>query len=284
MPNPAPRIRFFRCRDAYPMAARVWDVDAPRADVVFLHGIVSHGGWYLCSCEHLARCGFRVHFLERRGSGLNVKNRGDVDRWQTWLDDVEDYLNALPETAPRLLIGISWGGTLATAVARRNPRLLAGLGLSCPGLFSRKAPNWFQRIAVRALNRVGMKRRQVPIPLRDPALFTDSQKDQDYIARDPLTLWKITLSFAAANLELVAYATEHPEEIRVPTLLMLAGKDPITDNTATRNFVENIAHEDRQIVVYPDASHTLEFESDPSCYFADLTRWCERIATTNGRP
>jgi pimeloyl-ACP methyl ester carboxylesterase len=194
------------------------------------------------------------------------------------LNDVEDYLAALPEGVPRLLLGISWGGTLAAAVARRTSGVLSGLGLLCPGLFSRKDANLAQRIAVRLLHGAGLGKRYVPIPLRDPALFTNTERGQAYIARDPLNLWAITLSFAAANLDLVRYATERPQEIRVPALLMLSGKDPITANGESKEFHEQIAHPDRQLIEYPNASHTLEFEPDRSGYFQDLAGWCRRIA------
>ena len=44
--------------------------------------------------------GFEVHFLDRRGSGLNAEQPGDVDRWQTWIDDVAAYLEKLGRELP----------------------------------------------------------------------------------------------------------------------------------------------------------------------------------------
>jgi hypothetical protein len=35
----------------------------------------------------------------------------------------------------------------------------------------------------------------------------------------------------------------------------------------------------RTIIEYPHAAHTLEFESDPSQYFADLTDWTTSVTT-----
>ena len=49
--------------------------------------------------QHLASAGFEVHFLDRRGSGLNADEPGDVDRWQTWIDDVAVYLEQIRERA-----------------------------------------------------------------------------------------------------------------------------------------------------------------------------------------
>ena len=278
MLSPAPQLRFFDASDGYRLVTRVWEVAEPLAHVVYLHGIVSHGGWYLASCAHLAQAGFGVHFLERRGSGLNPHARGDVANWRTWLTDLDQYMNSLPEDQPRILLGISWGGILASAAARSQTFRLDGLGLLCPGLYSRKAANRRQRSALLVAGAIGLRGLRVTIPLQDPALFTNSEKNKAYIARDPLTLRKMTIRMALANLTLTSYAVETPEAICVPTLLMIAGQDPITLNARVRRFVERVSHPQRRVIQYPGASHTLEFEDDPSPYFHDLAAWCREVA------
>ena len=50
----------------------------PRAEVVCIHGIQSHAGWYEHSCTALSRAGFAVYFIDRRGSGMNEGARGDT--------------------------------------------------------------------------------------------------------------------------------------------------------------------------------------------------------------
>jgi len=273
-----PVITHYAGQDARRLATRIWQCNDAIADVVYLHGIVSHGGWYESSCAYLAANGFQVHFLERRGSGLNPDSRGDVDDWTTWLSDVAIYLNQLPQSRPRILLGVSWGGILATSLARRHPELISGFGLICPGLFSCKSANRAQRLGLRLAGMLGLNRMQVQVPLQDPALFTNSPEAQRYIAQDPFTLRKITIRLARCNLELLRHATEAPEEIGVPVLLMIASRDPITQNQRTREFVGRIGHRDQTIIEYSDASHTLEFEDDPSQYFQDLNAWCSRIA------
>ena len=278
MLSPAPQIRYHAAQDGYRFVTRVWEIENSVANVVYLHGIASHGGWYLSSCAHLAREGLGVHFQDRRGSGLNPDARGDVEDWKTWLTDVESYLARLPRQPPRILLGISWGGILAAAIARHRPALLSGIGLLCPGLCSKKAANLAQRSALRLAGLLGLNSLRVTIPLRDPALFTNSEKGRSYIAGDPFTLRKITIRAALANLVLTRYATESPEEIRVPTLLMIAGRDPITDNPRIRQYIQRISHENKRVIEYREASHTLEFEADPSPYFHDLAAWCREVA------
>jgi acylglycerol lipase len=113
-------------------------------------------------------------------------------------------------------------------------------------------------------------------------LFSDEPQWQTYVAADPLTLRRITIAAALADLDLGRYAVAAPEEIELPTLLVLAGRDRIIDNLRVRRFVERMGSRDRQIVEYP-AGHTLEFEPDPQPFFDDLCGWAKRIAAGWGQ-
>ena len=269
----APRITHYSAPDGYRSYVRIWDVAQPAGRVVCLHGIISHGGWYLQSCQRLAEAGFEVHYLERRGSGLNAEQRGDVDRCQTWIEDVTTYLENLPGDLPRILLGVSWGGKLAVAVTKHSPHLVDALGMLCPGMYAPRGPNAFQKRALAVLARTRLRGKRVTIPLQDPALFTDAVEWQTYIAHDPLVLREITLRFAYADTQLDAYVANAAQGIRTAAMLMLAGKDRITDNVRLRKFFGELASPSKELIEYPDAAHTFEFEPDPEPFFRDLTDW-----------
>jgi acylglycerol lipase len=269
-----PQIEFYDAVDKCRLAVRVWHVNSPaRARVILLHGITSHGGWYDRSCEHLAGADFEVHFLDRRGSGLNVGQPGDVDRWTTWVDDVAIYLQQLRGAQPVVLCGISWGGKLAAAVARRHAGLIQGLGLICPGLYSPHEPGLVKRAALRGLRAKRLQQRRVQIPLDRPELFTENPAAKQFIADDPLTLRRVTWRFAREDRELTRYARQAASYLHMPILLMLAGRDRIVDNRRTRDFFYRTRSVSRSLIEYPNAAHTLEFESDPEPYFRDLANW-----------
>ena len=274
-----PTIETYQARDGDLLAVRVWrSASAPRARVVFLHGIVSHGGWYASSSAHLAENGYEVHFLERRGSGLNSKDRGDVASWKTWLEDVEVYLEHLGNDCPRVLCGISWGGKLAAAVAFHRPDLMDGLGLLCPGLFARQQPGLLKQIILSVLPRGWVARRRVTIPLNDPALFTNSPRHQIYVRDDPLALRTVTLRFARGDLLLTRFVCEATLSLKMPTLLVLAGQDKIVVGDPTRDYLEKTVIPQKTLHEYPTAAHTLEFESQPDQYFNDLCQWLDGVA------
>lgn len=277
MNHPSPAIATYRAADGRALALRHYAPgDAPRANVVLLHGIISHSGWYDVSCRALAQRRFAVHALDRRGSGLNPQARGDVDAMETWIRDVVDYLAGLrPSGLPTFLLGISWGGKLAPAVARARPDLLAGLGMLCPGIYAKQQPGWLQRSLLGLSGRIGMQRRSVPIPLQQADLFTDSPRWQAYIENDPLTLRRITLRFARQDLRLTRHTRASAAYLHLPSLLVLAGRDRIVDNERTKRFITRLAATDKTVREYSTGAHTLEFESDVDAYLDDLTAWLE---------
>src|SRR4029079_15352538 len=107
--------------DGYRLHYRHWEpAGAPRATVVALHGIQSHSGWFTYSSEGLAKAGYEVCFLDRRGSGMNEPARGHAESHGRLVNDVVEFLEKVSErdmrSTPRpvILLGVSWGGKLAT--------------------------------------------------------------------------------------------------------------------------------------------------------------------------
>lgn len=254
-----------------------------RAHVVCVHGIQSHGGWYEYSSTRLAQVGFEVSFLDRRGSGLNERDRGDTPGFRRLLDDIAEFLRPLKAGSggvPIFLVGVSWGGKLALALQRRHPGLTEGVALLCPGIAARIKPPLKQRFRI-LWSRVASPSRLFPIPLNDPELFTANPVRQQYIRDDPLSLRQATARFLIESVRLDGYLRLVRRSIRVPVLLMLAGHDRIVHNDRVRRFVEQLPSTDREVIEYPEAHHTLEFEPSPDFFINDLIRWLDRRSPTS---
>jgi alpha-beta hydrolase superfamily lysophospholipase len=250
----------------------------PRAEVVCIHGIQSHSGWYEYSCGKLADAGFAVSFLDRRGSGMNERDRGDAPGFRRLLDDLAEYLQMLRSQTPSLrvfLVAISWGGKLGVALQRRHPGLVDGLALLCPGFFSRVRPKLKQRLGI-LWSRLVKPRRLFPIPLNDPTLFTATPRWREFLRNDPLALRQATARLLFESVRLDFYVRWAASQVRQPVLLLLAQHDRIIDNVRTRAFVDRLPSTDKQVIEYPEAHHTLEFEPNPDRFIADLQGWLER--------
>ena len=268
-----PHIDTFRASDGYDLTVhRYAPAGEPRGRVVYLHGIQSHAGWYAASCAALATAGFTVEFLDRRGSGRNTVARGDTPSWRRLVDDIAELLASGP---PAVLLSVSWGGKLAVALEQVYPGRTRGVALITPGICPQLGPPLLTRL------RIGgawlfAPTRTFPIPLDDPALFTANPSRQAYIRDDPLALRRATARFFIESVRLDAAIAR--ARVTVPVLLMLAEKDRITHNERTRAYVGRLGAPEVLVREYAGASHTLEFEPDPSAVLTDLERWvAERV-------
>jgi alpha-beta hydrolase superfamily lysophospholipase len=252
--------------------------------VIALHGIQSHSGWYDYSSRRLADAGFAVYFPDRRGSGLNGFQRGHAAHAMRLVNDVRALRElAINETVvgtvnsnaqlPITILGISWGGKLAAVVAALFPREFDRLALLYPGLVARIGPTWSQLLRLNLARTFEVVKHHIPIPLDDPALFTQVPEWQQFISHDPLALHTVSSSFLNAGRDLDRELTTHCVKILQPTLLLLAENDSIIDNGAVRERVNRFGTHQLTTQVYPGARHTLEFEPNRDVVLADLLAW-----------
>ncbi len=282
-PTSACAVRTFRHSDHYQCHYRHYaPAGPPRADVVCLHGIQSHGGWYEHSSNRLREAGFAVWFLDRRGSGLNQQARGDAPRFGRLIDDLAEFLRTFAvggdvtrRRVPLFLSGVSWGGKLAVALQRRHPGLVDGLLLLCPGFFPQLGLSLVRQLAIVG-TRLVAPRRLFPIPLNEPELFTATPRWLDFLRADPLALHQATTRFLVESVRLDRYLRRAARHVTVPTLLLLAGRDRIIRNDRTQRYFQRFSTRDKNVITYAEAHHTLEFEPDPERFIAEEVRWLDR--------
>src|SRR4051794_19191293 len=164
------RVRRLTAGDGVDLAYRVYPAGngGPRGTVVYLHGIQSHGGWYVETAAELARRGYSVYLADRRGSGASGGPRGHFPSTDQLVDDVRRLVALAREEsagAPAFVVGGCWGARTAIAHALEEQESLAGLALVCPALFAKgdvTPADKGKGIAGRALSPM----RPIPVPLR----------------------------------------------------------------------------------------------------------------------
>lgn len=276
-------LETFVTSDGYPLRYRRYTPEGhARAHVVAIHGIQSHAGWYTHSCARLRQAGFTVSFFDRRGSGVNMQDRGDAPRFRRLLEDLSEFLRTRDKETrrqgdqeapvPVFLVAISWGGKLGVALQRYHPGLVDGLALLCPGFFPKVRPTLREKLQI-VWARLIAPRRYFAIPLNNAELFTAVPRWQQFIRDDPLALRHATARLLIESVRLDGYVKALSRPVTIPVLLMLAEHDRIIDSAATRQFIERFAAGDRQIIEYAGAHHTLEFEPDPEKFISDLIHW-----------
>lgn len=258
--------------------ARFFAADDTRRAVVYLHGIQSHGGWFLKSCDHLRQHGCAVLAPDRRGCGMNREDRGHCDSAGELLDDLDRAVGWLRERcgiAQVDLVAVSWSGKLALAYAAMYGEKVRSVTLVAPGLCPRVDIALTEKIFM-GVGGIAEPKKLHEIPLKAPALFTENAAMRAFLENDPLAITQTTASFLITSTRLDMKVPRILSEIKAPVYLFLAGQDRIIDNAATIELLRPVLCVldgfDAPAVIYPEAHHTLDFEKAPEVYFRDLLR------------
>ena len=253
--------------------------NAGRLPVVYLHGIQSHPGWFAGSCAHLAGRGWPVYAVTRRGSGDNVQDRGHCQSAEQLLGDVETACRyALSDCGANkvVLVGVSWGGKLASCYAAWPGRTveISSLTLVAPGFVPKVDVNLSAKLAI-TLALVFRPHKLFNIPLSDVELFTNNERMRRYLRNDAHRLNRATAKFLYSSRKLdVMLSSASRGAIESHTTLILASTDRIIDNGHTQQVIERLTANRAAVKTLPGC-HTLEFEEDPQSFYSLLGKAVE---------
>ena len=271
------RVRRLTAGDGVQLAYRAYPGEG-RGTVVYLHGIQSHGAWYLETASELVRRGYSVYLPDRRGSGRSGGPRGHFPSTGQLVDDVRRIValaRTADEAAPVVVVGGCWGARTAIAYALAEPGALAGLALVCPALFAKVELPPGDLLRVLAGGPVGSML-PIQVPLEDE-LFTDNPPYLEFVKSDALSLREVTASFffrqALWDRQLRAAAALEP-----PVLVLQSGADPIVDGARVRAWFDRIESASKRYVEYPAWGHLLDFEEERQRYWDDLADWLDEVA------
>jgi acylglycerol lipase len=246
----------------------------PRAVVIFLHGIASHGGWFGETAADLLERGVAVYAPDRRGSGRSGGPRGHLDRYERALDDVEEVVRLVAAEhrgTPLFLAASSWAAKLAIVYAALRPTSLSGLMLLGPGLTPGVNLSPARQMKV-VVGHVVAPMACLPIPLT-PELYTAKPPYLEFIRVDPLRLLDATAQFFWETARLDRRRRRTSARLSLPLLVLQGQDDAMIDVPKTRRWYERLDVQDKTYRAYPGAGHTLDFEPDRSRYLADMLTW-----------
>ncbi|NRA95020.1 MAG: alpha/beta fold hydrolase [Planctomycetes bacterium] len=252
------RIESFEGADGRTLRYRVVDADAPRHRLLYCHGIESHGTWFLPAAERLAARGCTTWLLDRRGSGLNRDHApGDARTAELLLDDIDTFRRHVGDPALHL-VGLSWGGKLATAAAIASPAGVESLILVTPGLKALVDLTAGQKLKLLASLPFGGHKR-VPIPITAD-MFTQTPSYLEFIKNDDWRLRHATARFFFAGVKLDRILRRGLCKLHIPVLLFLAGRERIIDNAGVRNVLSQLPGDRLVTLIYEDATHSIQFD------------------------
>jgi alpha-beta hydrolase superfamily lysophospholipase len=221
---------FVASRDGTRIAYRAWPRSTATITLAVAHGLGEHAGRYTAFAEAMAKRGFGTFAMDLRGHGLSQGQRGHVDSWSQWVDDVHAFLGLVEthvggEVVP---VGHSFGGAamLSTALAGRL-RSARRFIVSSPALRTKIAvPQWKVNLGATA-SRI------------TPRLAMSNDVDAGTLSRipevvtayrtDPLVHPKISARMYTEWQRASRDILQRASEIKVPFLIIAGSDDRLID-------------------------------------------------------
>ena len=225
--------------DGTKLALRAWPKPGSTTAFAVVHGLGEHSGRYARFAEAMAKHGMSTYALDLRGHGESDGQRGHVDSWSQWTDDVSAFVKHVEglEGAEVVPLGHSFGGAalLSTVLESKLPHSKRFV-VSSPALKLRlQAPAWKTAVAPFASKIV-------------PRLAMDNEVDPAVVSRipevvaayrnDPLVHSRISsrmyTEWQNATVDILSRAAQ----IKIPFLILAGTADPLIDPEGSRSLHE----------------------------------------------
>lgn len=248
---------------------------APKATLVVVHGLAEHSGRYANLADYFVPRGYAIFGLDHRGHGRSEGTRCYVDRFSSYLDDLDTFVNIVRNKhagARIFLVGHSVGGTIATAYAANRQDGLAGLILSAPAL---KAGSSVSRLGM-ALARVlsGLTPKMGIASLEATALSRDKAVVEAYL-KDPLVhQGKICARLGGELLNMMEKKLPpQMPRIKLPVLIMHATADRLSNPEGSRLLCDLVGSKDKTLRFYEGLYHEIFNEPERGQVLTDMENW-----------
>ena len=221
------------CEDGYPLRYRRWPaLGTAEGTIILVNGMMSHSGWFLELANLLTGLGLNVVGADRRGTGLNQRNRGDAPSRQALVADLRRIIEKEDSGLPVYLVGWSWGAVLVVNTALELGPKLSGLVFLAPGLFPSAEVKRTVREETTQHRDFESDSACLGSPLT-PEMFSDRESFRNFIRNDELTQRVFTPRFFRIAGEMSLIANARLSQLAQPTLLLMAAKDETADNQQT---------------------------------------------------
>lgn len=221
----------------------LWDVPAPRALMLLVHGQGEHIGRY----EHVANFfnarGIAVWGYDQQGFGRSAGARGHARDVQDYLNDLKLFISIARErfpNTPLILYGHSMGGNVTLHYTLRYaPSDLKGIVATSPWVQLAFAPPAIKVWAGRLLRSL-FPTLALSSGLDTRHLSTDPEVVKAYNA-DPLVHDKVSAAAGISLMESARWIDGFSGGVPAPLLLMHSGADAITSPAATHALSQRLA-------------------------------------------
>jgi len=244
------------------------------AAIAVVHGYGDHGGRYTWLGEDMAARGYALYAYDLRGHGHSSGARGQVGRFDEYLDDTGCFLDEVREAQPGkplFLVGHSMGGLICARLAEERSLAVTGLVLSSPFLQLAEAVPPSRLYGLKVLAKVWPDR-DIGNTVRAEHLSHDEAVVESYVT-DRLVHHVAPARWASQILRAQDTAMAGASTITLPVLVLYGTEDQVVDTAFIEELYSRTSSADKSILRYEGLYHECFNETDRERVFGDLAAW-----------
>jgi alpha-beta hydrolase superfamily lysophospholipase len=230
---------FVSSADGTKISYRAWPVNGAKINFAVAHGLGEHAGRYQRFAQGMAKHGYGTFAVDLRGHGNSPGQRGHVDSWAQWTDDVAAFVDQVTaitggEVVP---LGHSFGGaTMLSTVLAGKLQSTRRFIVSSPALRVKVAvPAWKIKLgttASKVLPRLALDNEV------DPKLISRIPEVIEAYCNDPLVHSKISSRLYTEWLAATRDILNRANEITIPFLILAGTDDGLIDPEGSKQLHE----------------------------------------------
>lgn len=263
------------------MASWIPDNEKPRALLIAIHGLGSHGLDLATIGEFMAEKGIAVFAPDMRGFGHFDGQKGHVMRFNEYVEDIQNLVMQVKDrflNKITFLFGSSLGGLMVLRYVMAYPRTVDGILLQCPAVAQTLDISPIRRFLAKILSLLNVK-----MYYEDEVDLADGSRSPDVIKRhetDPLRVSGVTPRFGIEALRASEQTFEEGGRIALPVFYQQAGEDKLISPERSKEFFETISSKDKTFRMYEGLYHELHEEPEKDVVLADMYAWLQKRLPT----
>jgi alpha-beta hydrolase superfamily lysophospholipase len=233
----------------------------PRAALLIVHGLAEYAGRYRELAQILASRGISCFAYDQRGHGTRPGIRTHVERFDDFIDDLNQEAASLQRRSPDLPLFV-WGHSMGSivvigAVLSARHRWRGAITTSNSLEVFRRGPNPlnpFFRLASSVLPRI-----RVPLGLDARKISTDEAVQQAY-ANDPLIPSTASLRLIVELAAACERSRASAAQLTLPWLVAHGEQDAIAPANGSRVLFAAMRSQDKQLEIFSGLRHEVHNE------------------------
>lgn len=253
------------------------DQEKEKGILIISHGYAEHSGYYLELMQFLAKHGYGSYALDHCGHGLSEEERGHLERFELFMEDLDqfvDYVRKKHPLLPILMYGHSMGGLIAFHYGIQFPEKLQGQIFTGPAIGRPAGTALIPGVLFEILNKYFHHHKIYQVLSHRATRNLEVRKKSN---EDPLALKYATVGFFYEFVYRgVNAAIQKAEQYLLPCLFLHGKADRIIPYRSTPFIFNKISSQDKEFKLYEGLYHELIQEPERDMVHKDILEWLEK--------